>query len=297
MTLFETSAPFQIGFQTVRKLSADQFKSIRDMLYEHSGIFFTENKQYLLESRLNRRLNELKQDSMAEYLEYIKHPVNRKVELSFLYNHVTINETYFFRYANQLNAFANGIIPNLLKEKKATGNSRLRIWSAASSSGEELYSIAIYLQETLGIGLKQWFLDLVGTDISQKMLERAREAIYTTNSFRSMDTEHTRWVEKYFVALNGSQYLNHAIKNMVKFSYLNLNDSIAIRRFQGTDVIFCRNVLIYFDQATKIRVIKNFYDVLNPGGYLLLGEAESLHEISSSFKVEHHPGAFVYKKE
>lgn len=295
--MFETLAPFQTGFQAVRKLTADQFNTIRDMLYEHSGIYFAENKQYLLESRLNRRLNELNQDSMTEYLEYIKHPMNKKAELSFIYNHVTINETYFFRYANQLNAFATGIIPNLLKEKKAVGNNRLKIWSAASSSGEELYSIAIYLLETMGLGLKQWSLDIVGTDISQKMLERAREAIYTSNSFRSMDSEHTRWVEKYFVQLNGSRYLNHAIKTMVKFNYLNLNDPVAIRRFQGTDIIFCRNVLIYFDQPTKMRVVKNFYDVLNPGGYLLLGEAESLHEISSAFKVEHHPGAFVYKKE
>ena len=96
MTMFDTkTSPFQMGFQAARKLTPQQFGVIRDMLYEHSGIFFTENKQYLLESRLNRRLNELNQDSMDEYLEYIKHPANKKVELSFLYNHVTINETYF----------------------------------------------------------------------------------------------------------------------------------------------------------------------------------------------------------
>lgn len=297
MTGFETNAPFHMEFQTIRKLSLDQFGIIRDMLYRHSGIYFTENKQYLLESRLNRRLNELNLESIEKYLDYIKHPAYKQVELSFLYNHVTINETYFFRYPRQMSAFAVKIIPGILANKKATGKKQLRIWSAASSSGEEVYSIAIYLLESMVLSRKQWNLDIWGTDISQKMLERAREAIYSGNSFRSTEPEHQSWVNKYFIKINGALSLNQTIRSMVRFKYLNLNDSAAIRALQGVDVIFCRNVLIYFDQATKIRVIKNLYDILNPGGYLLLGEAESLHQLSSAFKVEHYPGAFVYKKE
>ncbi|MCF7902300.1 MAG: protein-glutamate O-methyltransferase CheR [Candidatus Marinimicrobia bacterium] len=297
MTKFETPSPFQQEFQVIRKLNPDQFKTIRDMLYRHSGIYFNENKQYLLESRLNRRLNELNQDSIEEYLKYIEQPGNKQIELSFLYNHVTINETYFFRYAKQLNAFSAKIIPALLSKKRATGNNQLRIWSAASSSGEEIYSIAMYLLESMGFSMKQWELDIFGTDISPKMLERAREAIYGCNSFRSPEPEHVRWVDKYFTKINGTQSLDQTIRSMVRFDYLNLNDSAAIRRLRGVDVIFCRNVLIYFDQPTKIRVINNLYEILNPGGYLVLGEAESLHQLSSVFKVEHYPGAFVYKKE
>lgn len=182
------NSPFQNGFSGFRKLTGDQFQIIRDILFDHSGIYFSDAKQYLLESRLNKRLNELKMNTFEDYMSYISQPLKQKKELSFLYNHVTINETYFFRNPHQLKAFADSILPGLIKIRQTDGKKRLKMWSAACSSGEEIYTIAMLLMEHMGPQIRQWDLDIAGTEISQKMLEKSKEAIYGDNSFRSFHT-------------------------------------------------------------------------------------------------------------
>jgi len=278
-----------------RKLSLEVFKQLRDMIYEKSGIFFPENKLYLLEGRLGSRLNELEMESFQEYVTYLKRLSVQATELKKIYSLITINETYFFRYPKQLDVFEKTLFPDLVKERSKTGNKRVNIWSAASSSGEELFTLAMMMKENLGISTNRWNIALKGTDISHRILDIARKAEYGRNSFRG--TVSTYYKSKYFTA-DGDRYtVKDDIRNMVKFDYLNLNDVNAIRSNRGLDFIFCRNVLIYFDKEMKKRVIRAFYDALNHGGYLLLGEAESLHGVSSAFKVEHFPGAFIYKKE
>lgn len=277
------------------KLSLVKFRELRDFIYEQSGIFFQEGKKYLLENRLRKRIEELNMGSFDEYVAYLKGLMTRKEELKNIYNLITINETYFFRFEKQLDVFAKKLFPSLIEERKTAGTKRVKIWSAASSSGEEIYSIAMILKENLNNTLSLWQIDLFGTDISQRILKAAEEGLYGGNSFRGNVSNYYK--TKYFTQDNGKLRVNDDLKKMTNFYYLNLNDISSIQRNRGVDFLFCRNVLIYFDNEVKKRVVRGFYDTLNHGGYLFLGEAESLHGISSAFKVEHFPGVFVYKKE
>lgn len=276
-------------------LAVDQFRELRDIIYEKSGIFYTENKVYLLENRLGRRIKELGMASFKEYISHIRLQDGSSEEFHQIYNAVTINETFFFRYQAQLDAFKTKLLIPLIKERQVSGDKRLDIWSAASSSGEELYTIAIMVHEVLGIRIKEWAIRLRGTDISHRALKLAENAIYTKNSFRGAMSDHQK--QRYFEEDGRMFKLKAEIKELAQFRYLNLNDSVELRKLRGLDFIFCRNVLIYFDEEMKKRVLRSMYGVLNHGGYFFLGEAESLHGISSSFAVEHFPGAFAYKKE
>ncbi len=286
---------FVINQTKTIKLSIESFLRLRDFIYEKSGIFFPENKLYLLENRLNRRVRELDIGSFEEYISYLKRLPSQTEELSNIYNQITINETYFCRYEKQLEIFGNKLIQEVIERRTAEGKKQFTIWSSASSSGEELYTIAMILKEKLGRKLDEMKFDLIGTDISARILENARKGIYTNNSFRS--NMNAYYKTKYFDQ-NGTKYhIKDEIKRMARFEFLNLNDVSAVRRMRGVDFLFCRNVLIYFDLPIKKKVVRSFYDVLNHGGYLFLGEAESLHGISSAFKVVHFPGVFVYWKE
>lgn len=278
-----------------RKLSPYQFRNLRDLIYEASGIFFPESKLYLLEGRLGVRLTELGMNDFPEYIRYLRDLSHQNDELKRIYNLITINETFFFRFRKQLDVFNRTLLPNFIKVAEERSQRSLKIWSAASSSGEELYTLAILIRELLGSRSEEWQLDLKGSDISKDMLDRAAKAEYGENSFRGQVDPY--FVSKYFINEGHRYQLKESIREMASFNYLNLNDTDTIVRQRKYDFIFCRNVLIYFDKEMKKRVIKAFYETLNHGGYLLLGESESLHGVSSEFKVEHFPGAFVYKKE
>ena len=276
-------------------LEPRQFQELRDIIYTKTGIFFAENKVYLLENRLSRRIRELGMESFDAYIRHIRAQTSNSEEFHQIYNAVTINETFFFRFQSQLEAF-RGLLTELIAAKNAQGRKQIKIWSAASSTGEELYTISIILHETLGPRLRDWNIELIGTDISHRALALAKEAIYSKNSFRGSMTDVQK--QRHFEELEQGRFkVRDDIRNQVIFRYLNLNDSFEIRKFRDIDYVFCRNVMIYFDDDMKKRVLRSVYGVMNHGGYYFLGEAESLHGISSSFKVEHFSGAFAYKKE
>jgi len=276
-------------------LELDQFRRLRDIIYEKSGIFFAENKLYLLENRLGRRINSLGMSSFEEYIRHIQVQDGNTPEFHQIYNAVTINETFFFRFQAQLDAFKDKLLPELTARRMEDGNPRINLWSAASSTGEEIYTLAIMLREFFSSSLEQWKIHLLGTDISHQALDQAERAIYTRNSFRGSMTDSQK--AQNFIEEGNEFRLHEDVRRMAQFRYLNLNDSMEIRKLRGMDFVFCRNVLIYFDEAMKKRVLSSIYDVLCHGGYLFLGEAESLHGISSAFKVRHFPGAFAYEKE
>lgn len=283
------------GSTLMLTLELEQFRELRDIIYDKSGIFYAENKSYLLENRLGRRLKELGMSSFEEYIKYLKTQMGGSSEFHQIYNAVTINETFFFRYQAQLDAFRKKLLIPLIDERRKSGNKNLKIWSAASSSGEELYTLAIILHEELGSEMASWNLDVLGTDISHRALKLAEEAAYTKNSFRGAMTPAQKI--KYFIPNGSAFHVNNLVKDVVKFRFLNLNDSMEIRKMSNIDFVFCRNVMIYFDEEMKKRVLRSIYGALKYGGYFFLGEAESLHGISSSFVVEHFSGAFAYKKE
>jgi chemotaxis protein methyltransferase CheR len=226
-------------------------------------------------------------------VNFIKNPANRG-ELKNLFDAITINETYFFRAEQQFESLEKIIIPELIKNKAGTPNPTIRIWSAACSTGEEPYTIAMIVLEKIKPLYPNVQFQILGSDISNQVLEVARNGIYKEYSVRNMPE---LYLKKYFISKDGLFYLKDDVKRLVRFSNINLFDATQVRMVSNCDVIFCANVLIYFDIPAKQKVVSYLYDALNVGGYLFVGYSESLHGISKAFKLVHLPKAIAYKKE
>lgn len=275
--------------EPVIPLSEDVFRLIRDIIKDYCGLYFDDNSRYLIEKRLSRRVKNHHLNDFRDYYRFIRYDKNTEEELSEIMDILTVNETYFFREQNQLKAFSEEI----LEELKETNKDRktLRIWSAGCSTGEEPYTITMLIDEK-GY-FNGWDIDIYGSDINQRVLQTARKGTYRKNSFRTTEPYYLR---KYFTEEDDSFKIRDSVKKYVNFSYLNLLDPFKTRFLGKMDVIFCRNVLIYFDNASRKRVIDNFYDRLVDGGYLLLGHAESLMNISTAFNLKHLKNDMVYQK-
>jgi chemotaxis protein methyltransferase CheR len=274
------------------KMSDDTFRLIREFIYQQTGIYFQDNKKYLLEGRLGKRLQVLNLGTFEEYLQLIKYGTRRSEELKFFYDAITINETFFFRNEPQFEAFEKTLVPSILAGKP--GRYKLRVWSAASSSGEEAHTIAMLFLERLKPKYPALELEVVGTDINSTVLETARKGVYRDYSVRNMPK---MYLDKYFKAEDGRFTVRDDVRRLVRFEHLNLYDQIRMRQMGTYDIVFCCNVLIYFDSPSKIQVVSNLYDALNRGGFLFIGYAESLHGISTAFKLENFPKTVAYKKE
>jgi len=273
-------------------MGPEEFRLLRDFIYQYCGLHFSEDSKYILEKRLGRRLQELKLNSYKDYYYYLRYNNARDQELTELINLLTTNETYFFREEFQLRSFNEEIIPELCERKLAAGqDKRLRIWSAGCSTGEEPYTIAMLLLENPAV--RDWQIDIVGTDISQRVLQLARKGLYPESSFRSTDERYRR---TYFRPQDGKWLIDDGVRRLVTISHLNLFDTPRVALLGRMDVIFCRNVIIYFDQPAKKRVIETFFQRLAPGGYLLLGHSESLMNITTLFDLKHLQHDMVYQK-
>ncbi len=270
------------------------FAKWREFIYEKTGIYFQDNKKYLLESRLLRRLLHLKMTNYLDYFNFIQTTPQGKYELRYLYDAITINETFFFRNQAQLDALVLKVIPELVTEKRKTNQNKIKIWSAAVSSGEEVYSIAMMINDFIAHKYPEFEFELLGTDISNTALEAAVKGIYSEYSVRNVPLQ---FLKRYFRKADNYYEISPVIKGMVDFRYLNLYEDIGIIGLGNVDVIFCANVLIYFDQNSKIKVINNLYRALNKNGYLFIGYSESLHGISKAFKLVSFPKTVGYKKE
>jgi chemotaxis protein methyltransferase CheR len=272
-------------------MSDEEFHLLRDCVYSHCGIFFDNESKYLLEKRLARRLVALNLTSFRDYYHYLKYNRKKDQELMDIMDILTTNETYFFREAFQLKAFTDEVIPELLHEKSSGGNRTLRIWSAGCSTGEEPYTIAMLLH---GIAqLRGWKIEIVGTDISQRVLQHARRAVYGKSAFRTTDE---RYVRRFFVEQDDGLKVCDEIRNLVTISHLNLFDTNRMVMLGKMDLIFCRNVIIYFDLAAKKRVVESFFNTLYEGGYLLLGHSESLMNVTTQFTLRHFKNDMIYQK-
>lgn len=270
----------------------EEFRLLRDLVYAHSGLYFEDNAKYLLEKRLGRRLVAHQLKSYREYYQFLKFNRKREQELEEIMDLLTTNETYFFREAYQLSAFSDEILPELCKRKQKAGQpQRLRIWSAGCSTGEEPYTIAMLLLEQHC--LKGWQLEIIGTDISQRVLQQARRGVYSRSSFRMTDDYY---LLKYFEPQDGGFRVNDQVRKLVAISHLNLQDHSRMAMLGSFDLIFCRNVIIYFDQSAKKRVVESFHGVLQDGGFLLLGHSESLMNITTLFTLRHFKNDMVYQK-
>lgn len=268
-----------------------QFEKLRKIVYDRAGIHFQDNKKYVLESRLSRRLEELGFESFDQYLLFLTAGPYQLDEFQEMFNRITINETSFFRNEPQLEVFEQKVLPRLLDARKA--KKTLRIWSAACSSGEEPYTLAIQIHRSLGVRLADWRIEILGTDISEKVLMQAQEAKYVHYAIR---TANPMVLTRYFKQEGAFYVLDPTIRSMVHFEKLNLKDGIAAKRFGKWDVIFCRNVMIYFDDRMKAHCAKLFHDQLENDGTLFIGHSETLRNIAVPFEPMPIPQAFAYTK-
>ena len=280
---------FSLSLNHHLELPDDVFRLLRDQIYRRTGMWFADSSKYLLQKRLSPRARELNFDSFQKYFYFLQYDPRADAEFDQIYDLVTTNETYFFREPAQLTAFTEEIVPDILARKTVK---KVRIWSAGCSSGEEPYSIAMLLHEA---GLfQQAAFEIFASDINQQVLAKARRGQYRESAFRATDAAIR---DRYFAReADGSWRISDEIRNRVSFGRLNLYDEARVSLLGHLDVIFCRNVIIYFDDGSKRHVVTNFYNRLVDDGYLLLGHSESLISLSSQFKLRHLKNDMVYQK-
>ncbi len=271
----------------------DDFEILADFIYRRAGIRFESKKIYFLSKRIQKRMDRLGIESSSDYVRMLRFSDPKGEEFQQLVNLLTVNETYFFRDFSQLQAFAEHCLQELCERKASRGEKSLKIWSAGCSTGEEPYTLAIILQEMLD-DFRDWVVDILAGDIDQVVLERARQAVYETRSIRDVPPEY---LDRHFQKKSdGSYKVSQAIKKMVRFEHINLSDKETVRKHKGFDFIFCRNVLIYFDDVSRKQLVDYFYTALNPGGFIFLGSSESVGRITTGFKLKRSGGHLVYYK-
>jgi chemotaxis protein methyltransferase CheR len=255
-------------------LSEKHFRKISEIVHRSCGINLKPGKEALVRSRLMKRLRAQKKNSVQEYLDYIECSDGRH-ELALFIDAMTTNKTSFFRESEHFHYLRDHVLPGL-------NSHRLRFWSAACSSGEEPYTLAIWLREHLP-GIEKKDALILATDISKRMLEKAHRAVYSAETLKDLPSPQFK---KYFNPLNGqyagSYRITDEVRKMVRLAWLNLLESWPMKG--PFDVIFCRNVMIYFDRPTQQRLINRFWELLEPGGFLFVGHSEGLSAISHKFR-------------
>ncbi|MCS3640259.1 chemotaxis protein methyltransferase CheR [Salinibacter ruber] len=272
-------------------LSRQTFNRLRDLVREHAGIDFPDEKRYLLESRVKPRLLAQEVPDFETYADRLEQGDTR--EIARLVNAVTINETAFFRHPSQFEALEDTILPELVRLHQQERSGPMRLWSAACSAGDEAYSLAILIRETIGPRHPRMDYEIVGTDIDTEVLEEARAGRYRKRSVRNVPPAYLR---DYFDRSGEAFVVDPAIRDMVEFRPLNLTDAQDMRRMRNFDLIMCANVLIYFNETSKKNVLQGLYRSLRPGGYLFVGGSEALGELDVPLEPVRHEGALAYRR-
>jgi chemotaxis protein methyltransferase CheR len=272
-----------------RELTPEQLRMLRDVFQQACGFVLRDDLKFIAERRLAPRLEALGLRDFGSYQRYLRFDPRGKEELELAIDLLLPRETYFFREPAQLTTFVDEVVPRLAQD--AVGRS-LHVWSAGCSSGEEPYTVSMLLGDHPL--LPGWDLDVLGTDLSQKALSAARHAEYGPSSLRATSAEQkSRFFES---AEAGRVRVKRTYKEKVRFGWLNLLDASGARLLPMMDVIFCRNVLIYFDTETRRRVVHLFSERLREGGYLLLGHSENLFSLTTKFELVQLSGDLVYRK-
>jgi chemotaxis protein methyltransferase CheR len=260
------------------------FDLYRKLIYDASGITFSATNRSILESRLKERLREKKLESLKDYFSLI---TRDKEELKTLLDSVTTNLTRFFRNQAHFDAIEKYVVPELIKMKGSGGDRKLRFWSAGCSTGEEPYTLAMLLKEILPPG---WSFEIVASDISLKCLMVGKEAFYADSRVQGIPDGY---LPKYFDRKPGGHQFKDECKKTVRFDYHNLKNDSGLR---GLDVVFCRNVLIYFDEAAQKAAIERFWEAMAPKSFLFIGHSESLFGMNTKFEFVKTDWATFYRK-
>jgi len=271
-------------------ISDEDFQKFREFFYRKTGILFEDSKRYFVDKRLVERIKATGHSNFRSYFTFMRFQASGE-ELQALTNAMTVNETYFFREEYQFKCLVNSMLPEIVQRKRP--GQTIRIWSIPSSSGEEPYSIALYLTEYWP-DIAHWDVELISSDIDTNILKKAREGRYSARSVQHLPA---KLLQKHFRRLpDGDYQISDDFRQAVEFTRVNLNDPADTRPYRGFDVIFCRNLLIYFDDLSRRQAAEVFFDALNPGGFICLGHSESMSRITSVFKVRKFPDAIVYQK-
>lgn len=274
------------------ELPKEQFIRLRDFIYEKSGLFFEEKKIYFVKKRIEKRLESLGFSDSRDYYRYLRYGKDGR-ELNRFLEALTTRETYFFREFSQLKSFSEEALPLLTEEhvKKGLGR-RISVWSAGCSTGEEAYTLAMILKESPALG-KGWNITIFGSDINDGALASAARGQYGDRSVKDVPPNY---LKKYFSKVSTGYRVSDEIKRMVAWEKVNLIDKIHMRRFRNIDFIFCRNVLIYFSDESRKRVLKYFYDSMTEGGFIFLGHSESVGRVSTAYRLMRLNNSLVYRK-
>jgi len=270
-------------------ISKEDFLKFREFFYRKTGIQFDDSKRYFVDKRLIERIEVTQSGNFRNYFIMLRFDASEN-ELQTLTNLMTVNETYFFREEYQFECLVGSILKEITSKKK--DNAPIRIWSVPSSSGEEPYSIAMYLLEYWA-GISQWDVEIISSDIDTKIIAQARRGYYTPRSVMNLPQ---KLLEKYFRISGDGYQMKDDLRQTVEFTRVNLMEPADVRSYRGFDVIFCRNLLIYFDDLSRRQTSDTFFDALKPGGFLCLGHSESMSRISSLFQVRKFPETIVYQK-
>lgn len=263
----------------------NDFKRVQKIVYDFAGIDLNDSKKNLVYNRLSKRIRFLEQNSFNEYLNYVEQVGEE--EFVHLINAITTNLTFFFRENHHFEYLANTIIPELLKKNVAS--KKIRIWSAGCSTGEEPYSIAIVLKESVPAG---WDAKVVATDLDTNVINTGRTGVYPVDRLKGVsDARKKRWFLKGSGAQEGLAKVKPELQHSIEFGQLNLMDEWHHKA--QIDVIFCRNVVIYFDKPTQSRLFNRYADLLPNNGHLLIGHSESLYKVCDRFDLL---GQTIYQK-
>jgi chemotaxis protein methyltransferase CheR len=270
-------------------LSEDEFRRLSEFLYRRTGMVFNEGKRYYVQRRVNERMAATGSTSFASYFARLRSDARGEIE-QFV-NAFTVNETYFYREDHQLQCLTSDLLEERVQSRRH--GEAIRIWSVPCSTGEEPYSIGIWLLENWA-RVDAFEIEILGSDIDTKVIEAAKAGIFGARALMRMPPD---LVERYFEVLDNERWqVIEDLRQSVAFSPVNLVEGSETRAFGKFDVIFCRNVLIYFDDASRRIAAENLYENLAPGGFICLGHTESMSRISPLFEVRRFADAIVYQR-
>lgn len=270
-------------------ITLENFLKFRDFFYARTGIHFDEKKRYFVDKRLMERMKVTGRLRFSDYFGMLR--LDEAGELQVLVNLMTTNETYFFREEYQFKSLVNAIMPEVVKRKNK--EDLIRIWSIPSSSGEEPYSLAIYLLEHWP-EVDEYNIELMASDIDTRVLKLAEKGVYQKRSLQYLPKP---LIDKYFQQINETDFqIVQSLRDSITFTRVNVTDSAQTRDYRDFDIIFCRNLLIYFDDMSRREAADTFYDALVPGGFICLGHSESMSRISPLFTARKFPDGIVYQR-
>ena len=272
-------------------LSPKVFDLLRNYIHEKTGIYFHDNKQYLLQSRLKPRLRELNLSSYEDYYKFLRSP-NKRQEFFKMVNAVTINETFFFRSSEQFELIETHILPQLIA-LHGHRRAKIHIWSAACSTGDEPYTLAIIIKEYFAHRYPNIQFQITATDIDSEALAAAKAGLFKSYATRYI---HPFILKKYFTPEGSAHRINDSIKQLVDFKLINLSDRTEMMRIHNVDLTLCANVLVYFPSEMKERVVKSIFKATRKGGFFMVGHAETLFGLEHDFTQARIGKAIFYQK-